>query len=212
MNRIRKKIKFYRIYFIARYLLGFYRYYQYVHHFFIPYIKKENNPKVFCIGYVKTGTTSLYKALSILGYRTAQILRGGKEPKEGWVEYIKKLKYDAYADYPMFKDDLFKQIDKAIPNSKFILTVRDTNSWEKSFENYYLNASEKQKMYVLQEINKYNEKVVDYLKDRPSQLLVMNIINGDGWDKLCMFLNKPTPIKPFPYKNKGIYKNQIKGE
>ncbi len=206
MKRIRQKIRFNMIYFFARYLLRFYRYYQYVHHFFICYIKKKNNPKVFCIGYVKTSTTSLYKALSILGYRATQVLRGGKEPKEGWVEYIKKLKYDAYADYPMFEGNLFKQIDKAIPNSKFILTVRDTISWEKSFKNYYLNSSKKQKMSVLQEINNHNKKVVAYFKDKPSQLLIMNIIEGDGWDKLCKFLNKPIPIKPFPHKNKGMYK------
>jgi len=205
MKTIKKKMKFHMIYFFARYLLGFYRYYQYIHHFIVSYIKNENYPKVFCIGSVKTGTTSLYKALNILGYRSVQVLRGGKEPKQGWVEYIKKLKYDAYADYPMFKDDLFKEIDKSIPNSKFILTVRETNSWEKSFENYFLNASEKQKMNVLKDVNKHNEKVIDYFKDRPSQLLVMNIIEGDGWNKLCKFLNKPIPTKPFPHKNKGLY-------
>ena len=106
----------------------------------------------------------------------------------------------------MFKDDLFKEIDKAIPNSKFILTVRETNSWEKSFENFFLNASEKQRMNILQDVNKHNEKVIDYFKNRPSQLLVMNIIDGDGWNKLCKFLNKPIPNKPFPHKNKGFYK------
>jgi hypothetical protein len=206
MKSVKQKIKFYLIYLISKYLLGFYRCYQYIHHFFISYFKKENTTKVFCIGSVKTGTTSMYKALKILGYRTVQILRGGKEPKEGWAEYIKKLKYDAYVDYPMFEEDLFIQIDRAIPNSKFILTIRDNASWEISFKNFFLNASEKQKTNVLKGINKHNEKVINYFKDRPSQLLVMNIIDGDGWEKICKFLNKPIPAKSFPHKNKGLYK------
>jgi len=203
MKNISQIIQFYLIYFFARYLL---KYYQHLHHLFIPLLKKKNNPKVFCIGYVKTGTTSLYKALSILGYRSNQLLRGGIKPKKGWIEYIKKLKYDAYSDFPMFEDDLFKQIDKTFPNSKFILTVRDTKSWEKSFENFYIYSSEKAKNEGLQKINEHNENVLAYFKDKPNQLLVMNIINGDGWDKLCKFLNKPIPIKPFPHKNKGRYK------
>jgi hypothetical protein len=208
MKTLRQKIKFKIIYFTARYFLGIYRYYQYIHHFFISRVKKENIPRVFVIGYVKTGTTSLSKALSILGYRATQILRGGKEPKEGWVKYIKKLKYDAYADYPMFKENLFIEIDKGISNSKFILTVRDKKSWEKSFENYYLNSSEKEKNKVIKEIDKHNERVVEYFKDKPSQLLIMDIIGGDGWDKLCKFLNKPIPSKPFPHRNKGMYKKK----
>ena len=30
----------------------------------------------------------------------------------------------------------------------------------------------------------------DYFKDRPGDLLVINIASGDGWDKLCLFSSK----------------------
>ena len=40
-----------------------------------------------------------------------------------------------------------------------------------------------------------------YFKDRPNDLLVMNICNGEGWEKLCPFLNKPVPDAPFPKEN-----------
>ena len=31
-----------------------------------------------------------------------------------------------------------------------------------------------------------------------NNLLIMDITKGDGWSKLCNFLNKPIPNKPFP--------------
>ena len=33
------------------------------------------------------------------------------------------------------------------------------------------------------------------------RLLVMDIIAGDGWDKLCPFLGKPVPEAAFPHRN-----------
>jgi hypothetical protein len=58
----------------------------------------------------------------------------------------------------------------------------------------------------IQEFEEHNKQVIEYFKNSPSQLLVMNIIEGDGWNKLCNFLNKPIPNKPFPHKNIGRYK------
>lgn len=34
------------------------------------------------------------------------------------------------------------------------------------------------------------------------KLLIMNICNGDGWEKLCPFLNREIPNIPFPHENK----------
>ena len=39
----------------------------------------KNDSKVFCIGDVKTGTTTLSKALSILGYRSIQLIKRKEE-------------------------------------------------------------------------------------------------------------------------------------
>ena len=186
--------------FLARYL----GYYQFFHQYIILILKKKNQPKIFCVGYVKTGLTSLYNALNILGYRSVRLLRGCVKPKEGWVEYIKKCKYDAYLDYPLYEDDLLQKIDKSFPNSKFILTLRNEKSWEKSYENFY-NVSPENLKIGKQYYNNHNKNVIAYFKDKTDQLLVMNISEGDGWEKLCSFLNKPLPKKPFPYKNKQKY-------
>lgn len=196
MKSIRLKIKF----FFARYL----RYYQFFHQLIIPFLKKKNSPKVFCVGYVKTGTTSLNKALNILGYRSVRLLNGCIEPQEGWIEYIKKCNYDAFTDYPMFEGNLFQKIDVAYPNSKFILTERDLESWKKSYQHFYqtsIKTVEKESKIF----KNHNKIVKQYFKEKPHQLLILRISKGDGWEKLCRFLNKPIPNKPFPHKNKGKY-------
>jgi hypothetical protein len=197
---------------VVFYLLCF-RCYQQLHHFLIPLFRKKNDPKVFCIGDVKTGTTSVSKALSILGYRSVHWPRLGVKPKDGWIQYIKKCNYDAYADWPMIKGELYQEIDKEIPNSKFILTMRGKESFEKSYVNYFKGTSweiknPQQLKQILQKYEERNKQIIEYFKDKPSQLLVMNIIEGDGWDKLCNFLDKPIPNKPFPNKNKGKYKKE----
>lgn len=199
--------------FVTLYFL-FFKYYQKLHHFCLPLFKKKSNNKIFCIGFFKTGTNSLSKALSILGFRTGHLLRAGKKPEEGWMEYIKKLKYDAYTDSPMPIKDFYKQLYKTFPNSKFILTIRDKKSLEKSLLNYFKdtkweikNSEELEK--IIKEYEEHNKDVMCYFQKSPSQLLVMNIFEGDGWGKLCSFLGKPIPKKPFPHKNKGRYKKYL---
>ena len=43
--------------------------------------------------------------------------------------------------------------------------------------------------------------IESYFRDK-SNLLVMNIFEGDGWEKLCEFLDKPIPNIEFPHEHK----------
>ncbi len=187
-----------------------FRYYQAIHAFFIPIFKKKSDHKIFCVGYWKTGTNSIWKALTILGYRAGKLIRSGKEPKQGWIKYIKKSNYDAFTDDPM--SFIYKDLDKTFPDSKFILTIRDKKSFAKSYINYFkgteFEKSPKEVDEVLEKYDKHNQEVKNYFKDKTGKLLVINVINGEGWDKLCPFLNKSIPKKPFPHKNKGRYKGK----
>jgi hypothetical protein len=36
---------------------------------------------------------------------------------------------------------------------------------------------------------------------RAARLLVFDVFSGDGWDKLCGFLGRPVPDRPFPWEN-----------
>jgi hypothetical protein len=87
--------------------------------------------KIFCIGFGKTGTTSMTKLLSGFGFKVgnqavAEVLA------EDWsvhkrTERIISFCYtaDAFQDAPFSYPGLYKELDKAFPGSKFILTVRD---------------------------------------------------------------------------------------
>ena len=171
---------------------------QKVHHFFISLKKNKNEFKIFCIGSSKTGTNSITKALKILGYRSVSFFEWLTIDKKGEDAYLKKIKkssYDAYADWPFGDDDLYKKINITIPKSKFILTIREKESLKKSWVNYFKNSPTAKKKLEnisdkMEEIEMRNKEIIDYFRDNKSKLLVMNIIEGDGWEKLSKFLEK----------------------
>ena len=172
----------------------------------LPLYRKKHDTKVFCVGESKTGTTSLHRALGIIGYRNIHWPNHGTAPQECLIDYIKTHNFDAYSDYPT--PVYYKEIDNAFPNSKFILTIRDIPSWQKSTVYFFQGTPweihgeiglKSRTNYV----NNHNESVKEHFKDRPDNLLVINIYEGDGFEKLCPFLNKPIPKEVFPHTNKG---------
>jgi len=61
---------------------------------------------------------------------------------------------------------------------------------------------------MIKAFHNYNDSVIKYFSGR-SDLLILNFENGDGWDKLCKFLNMPTPQVPLPHANKQFYDRQV---
>lgn len=183
--------------------------YHWYREFKLNFIKPSYGAKVFCIGYNKTGTTSLGKALGLLGYRHT----GFK--KKVWREYYrnnetKKLlnymaKFDSADDLPWLKEDIIPILDQTFPGSKFIYLTRDENSWKKSFYNWhyrktseYPDVEEKWKEYKAHEVF-----VINYFKNRPNDILVLEIKDGHGFLKLANFLGKKPIQNHFPHFNKG---------
>jgi len=180
--------------------------------------------KIFGIGLQKTETTSLSSALEILGYKTIQSPRkilkyNGNELS---IDYSKMNGYDAFLDIPIVY--FYKELDKKFPNSKFILTTRDLDKWTKSAEKHFTKTraifrenvrGKKVKEYVIKSLGNdvfnyerfvtayqnHNKQVQDYFQNRKKDFLIMNICEGDSWEKLCSFLNKPIPKENFPQKN-----------
>lgn len=171
---------------------------------------KRNDQIVFCIGFSKTGTTSLHHALNELGYKSLHWPRAHLPPRNGWIEFFKKSNFDAFSDAPLYRPGFFKELDKEFPNSKFIFTIRNPESLVKSWKNYFekspWSVESKEDIYdLIKQYNDHKQDVVSYFNDRPSKLLVLDIIGGDGWEKLCSFLDKPIPEKPFPRKRVANY-------
>ena len=106
-------------------------------------VKIRNKKKIFIIGRGKTGTTSMYKAFKDLGfivgnYRSAELLQDDfiDNNFEPIFEYCKTA--EVFQDAPFNYPNFYKNIDKAFPNSKFILTVRDTpEQWYNSMLTYH---------------------------------------------------------------------------
>ena len=178
--------------------------------------------KIFGIGLSKTGTTTLCEALNILGYRAGTYPALAEKALEKWfqgdfsVDYLSDL--DAVTDLPI--GAFFRQLDLRYPGSKFILTVRDKAEWLESCKRFFdpgrmipdeaglflqrtqlaaygsicFNAVRFSYVFDI-----HNNGVREYFSKRPGDCLVMNILEGEGWETLCKFLNKPIPNLDFPH-------------
>ncbi len=176
-------------------------------------------PKVFGIGFQKTGTSSLGRALEHLGYRViASGLNVGRPISEAAIlKNVARVleNYDAAEDSPW--PFIYKHLDRMAPNSKFVLTVRDPDRWLGSVVRHFGSDSSDMREWIyghacpaghedvyLEKYLAHNGEVKAYFADRPGDLLVMDFEKGDGWDVLCDFLGKPAPGKRFPKKNTEV--------
>ncbi|WP_047549142.1 sulfotransferase [Methylotenera sp. G11] len=190
-------------------------------------------PKVFIIGFHKTGTSSISVALEYLGYNvihgdSTSAFHGGTEGVALLEKYIKRGNYqlptldlyDAFADNPYFS--IWEELIKQYPDAKYILSIRDEDKWIDSCVRYYAgrrvrpmrewmfgqhadpSANEESRQQWLKKYRNHNQKIMDYFKSINKDLLVIDISKGDGWTELCAFLGQKIPQKDFPHINKSI--------
>jgi hypothetical protein len=181
--------------------------------------------RIFGIGMHKTATTSLHTALTILGYDSAH-WKTAHWAKAIWREMLEQgrsqtlEKHYALCDLPI--PILFRQLDNVYPGSKFILTVRDEKRWLRSVRNHWspehnpyrrawntdpFTHKIHREVYgqkgfdpgvFLARYRQHNHEVLEYFRDRPQDLLVMNMSEGAGWRELCGFLGVPVPSARYP--------------
>ena len=56
----------------------------------------------------------------------------------------------------------------------------------------------------IQRYEQHNQAVLDYFEHRPDDLLILQLTEGEGWEKLCPFLDKPIPQCIFPHENQNL--------
>lgn len=173
--------------------------------------------KVFCIGFHKTGTTSLAVALQALGYRVTGP-NGVRDPDIA--THVHKMAYDLVEQYDAFQDNpwpiIYKDLDRKYPGSKFVFTMRDTQAWINSQVKHFGTTETPMRRWIYgvgcpqgnediytRVYDQHNRDVLAHFRDRPDDLLVLNLADGDGWEKLCPFLDRPVPDVPFPHANKA---------
>ncbi|MFC1549921.1 sulfotransferase family protein [Candidatus Neomarinimicrobiota bacterium] len=174
--------------------------------------------KVFGIGFHKTGTSSLSVALTYLGYKVMGYF-GVDDPDIKYNVYKQAEsyvnRYDAFQDNPW--PIIYKEMDQKFPGNKFILTERPTEQWIISTVDHFSTSSSPLHKWIygigfpkgnealwIKRYEDHNQEVREYFKDRPDDLLIMDFSRGEGWEKLCPFLNKKILKSKFPHFNKKV--------
>ena len=57
-----------------------------------------------------------------------------------------------------------------------------------------------EEVYV-ERYERHQREVIEYFRDRPADLLMLDLTRGEGWGKLCPFLGLSIPGAPFPHAN-----------
>ncbi|MBX7196898.1 MAG: hypothetical protein K1X94_32915 [Sandaracinaceae bacterium] len=190
-------------------------------------------PKVFGLGLSRTGTRSLTAALHVLGIDTVHYPtdRGTLEAlARGDGRFPLLDHYDGITDITTIPS--FDALDRAYPDAKFVLTTRDEASWLKSCKQHWgaraplegpMGEEHRVQMEVRRRLREavyggydfdatrflharrdHHERVMRHFAARPSDLLVLDIVAGDRWDKLAAFLGLEVPTHPFPHKGKKL--------
>lgn len=184
--------------------------------------------RIFGIGLHKTATTSLHHALQMLGFASAHWenahwAKSIWEEMTTWGRSHTLEKHYALCDLPI--PLLYEQLDKGYPGSKFILTIRDEDSWLESVRNHWSHEHNRFRaswstdpfthkvhklLYgtkgfdaevFLARYRRHNAEVLEYFKDRPGDLLVMD---NPEWNPLCAFLGRPVPTEDYPLTNTSV--------
>ncbi|MEM7118006.1 MAG: sulfotransferase family protein [Chloroflexota bacterium] len=173
--------------------------------------------KIFGIGMMKTGTSTLGFCLPQLGYRHApytpkllrQIMVGNYDNLAPYID-----QYDSFDDNPW--PCLYPWLDAIYPDSKFILTMRkDSEAWYNSICKhakrrgptierrlvYGYAMPQRHKESHITQYEAHNTAVQAYFANRPNKLLVACWETGTGWAELCGFLGHDPPSTPLPHAN-----------
>jgi hypothetical protein len=167
--------------------------------------------KVFALALHRSGSVSMTKALDMLGIHTL-FARSIPELHENLDRYD-GFTHDAVT---MF----YKELDEKYPGSKFIFLRREKESWIEACRRFPTlkpeTVHEQPTIDILEGLYRsipfdeaiyrevYDDVIRDvhsYFRDRPDDLLIMDLVHGEGWEKLCPFLGKDVPDGPFPMAN-----------
>jgi len=138
--------------------------------------------------------------------------------------------YDCYLDYPIYEPTVFSHIVHEYPDAKYISLIRNLDGYVESvlqakvrklrggnFDNWnwlgvgneevFKSYPEYQREWVKNRTEFKHDSNISLLFKNNINYLNMNICdNGDGWEKLCKFLDKEIPDVDFPHENESNIK------
>lgn len=186
--------------------------------------------KIFCIGFQKTGTTSIKVALESLGYSvTGPNFVFSKYTALSFDNHFLDIveQFDAFQDHPW--PLYFKRLTKLYPDAVFIYTYRSSvDKWARSFENhfsknkthlrrfFYGMPNPTDNMDLVKNIYlRHQNDVFSHFKNSDYKFVLMDLDSGFKWEDLCKYLKENAPCTPFPIANsqrqREIWDNSIRG-
>lgn len=185
--------------------------------------------KVFCLGFQKTGTTSLTHFLERMGYDVATydpFRELSKTPvtREVLTARAKAVMahHDAAQDTPWYM--LYREMDAAFPGSKFIHVIRDTDSWKKSALGDFSHHKNTIHEWIYgsdspvgheetwaQVYDQHNADVQAYFAGREGDYLCLRLEEMAGKaGAIAQFLGHQGAVPDWPHSNKKAAKDMEK--
>lgn len=188
----------------------------------------SNKRKVFCIGFGKTGTTSVEKALKDLGYEMGDQAHGemlikawSKRDFDPIIEFCKTAQ--AFQDIPFCLPFTYIALDQAFPGSRFILTIRDNaDQWYESLTKFHAKIHGNGKLPDAKDLKasiyRYKGFAWDVRKavwnvneeDVYSKSILTNSYNRHNEDVIEYFRHRPDDLLVINVSKKNAYKDLCK--
>lgn len=178
--------------------------------------------RVFNISHHKCGTTSVHRALEILGFRSFHWFNPDHLLKihlEGRVASDPLIREDntAWNDLPITL--MYRTLYEAFPEETFVFVRRDPASWISSLlrhittswpeplavhtlvYGYPIKASNFDFRVCLRAYERICQDILEFFQGKPNFHLIE--LRDLSWKTLCQAVGKPEPAVPFPWMNKG---------
>ncbi len=177
------------------------------------------HPKVFGLGFQKTGTTTLETMLKRLGYRVAGYnqFRDFAQREDLTLADLEARAMALLPEYDAAKDTpwpvLYRHLDAACPGAKFIHITRDTEKWITSVVKdfaHHPNALHRviygvpfpvgHEEVFRARYEAHNAEVAAYFADRPEDYLHLRL-DELSYERICPFLGAPVVASGTPKSN-----------
>jgi hypothetical protein len=178
----------------------------------------------------KTGTSTLKHCFLALGWEPVASPKTVPHTRRMTLEILEREDYSkalamvphfaAFEDRPWNVWEMYRHVDEAFPDSRFVLTVRSPETWWRSVENWlqhkkpqmvelytrHLRAETFSRESFLAGYARHNAAIRSWFAGT-GKLLVVDVEAQHRWDELCAFLDVPVPDLPFPHANQQKYRD-----
>lgn len=191
---------------------------------------RDSLPRVLVVGMNKTGTSTMKGCFQEVGW----VPVASPKTMSGVSRLVKDIIHDgnyestleliphflAFEDRPWNVWDVYKHAADRFPDSRFVLTVRDSGSWWRSVNNWLthkkpqlvetyqtqLRADSFTERDFIAGYERRNAEISDFFQGT-DRLLTVDVTAGTAWEPICGFLGVPVPDAPFPHRNKQKYRD-----